>query len=211
MADVEPIESSAGRMLATATALFAGDDYDGIPLRTLAIASGLAVAPIHCHCGSKLAQYRAVLSRLAKRAHALIIAHIGNLSTLVIAAPPALQQFLNAFIDALIDPSLRHPEFPRLWVRRWLEQDGSPALTEIELLLPLSAMMFDVLQQAQTTSAISLLRLIFASSSTALYGSAMAMLLRSRSFKLVLGSIPLIRPAWLPPSSCYLCTLPGCS
>ncbi len=39
----------------------------------------------------------------------------------------------------------------------------------------------------------------------------MAMLLLSRSFKLVPGSFPLIRPAWLPLSSCCLCTLPGCS
>lgn len=147
MADVEPIESSAGRMLAAATALFAGDGYDGIPLRTLATASGLAVAPIHCHCGSKRDRYDAVLGRAAKREHALITAHSGNLPALVCLVSPALQQLVNPLIDALVDLSLPYLELRRLWVRCWLEQDGSPALTEIELLLPLSAIVFEVLQQ----------------------------------------------------------------
>lgn len=106
MADVEPIESSARRMLATATALFTGDGYDGIPLRTLATASGLAVAPIDCHCGSKRDRYDAVLGRAAKREHVLIPAHSGNLPALVCVVPPVLQQPVNPLINALVDLSL---------------------------------------------------------------------------------------------------------
>lgn len=87
MADVEPMESRAGGLLAAATALFAGDGYDGIPLRTLATASGLAVAPIDCHCGSKRDRYDAVLGRAAKREHVLIPAHSGNLQRLCASFP----------------------------------------------------------------------------------------------------------------------------
>ncbi|OAN44424.1 hypothetical protein A6A03_16585 [Chloroflexus islandicus] len=53
---------SAGRMLAAATALFAGYGYHGLSMRVLAAVTGLNVATIHYHFGNTLDRYRETLA-----------------------------------------------------------------------------------------------------------------------------------------------------
>ncbi|MCS6886797.1 TetR/AcrR family transcriptional regulator [Chloroflexus sp.] len=174
MEQSEATLSSAERILAAATALFASYGYHGMSMRALATATGLNVATIHYHFGNKLDLYRAVFRRLAEREQALITAYIGDIPAPVIADPPALQQRLNGLIDALVELTLTHPELPRLWLRRWLEQDDSPAAIEGEVSLPLYAMVLDLLQRAQAANAIRPaipdLRLILHSFTWILYG-----------------------------------------
>ena len=57
-------------------------------------------------------------------------------------------------LDALVDLTIEQPETPRLWLRRWLEQDESPAAIEAEVSLPLYDMALDLLERAQAAGTI---------------------------------------------------------
>ncbi|WP_322487413.1 TetR family transcriptional regulator [Chloroflexus sp.] len=109
-ADTTP---SARRMLAAATALFAGYGYHGMSMRALAAATGRNVATIHYHFGNKLDRYRVVFRRLAERKYALIAAHIGHLPAQKVSLPldtlalDRLQQAQTAGAIAPAVPDLR--------------------------------------------------------------------------------------------------------
>ncbi|MGQ9611434.1 TetR/AcrR family transcriptional regulator [Chloroflexus sp.] len=164
---------SAERILAAAAALFASYGYHGMSMRALAAAVGLNIATIHYHVGCKLDLYRIVFRRLAEREQAVITAHIDDIPPALISDPVALQQRLNDLIDALVDLTLTHPEMPRLWLRRWLEQDASPGALEAEVSAPLYTLVLDLLQRAQAAGSIAPtpdLRLILHSFTWILYG-----------------------------------------
>jgi AcrR family transcriptional regulator len=145
---------TADRIVAIAATLFAEHGYHGLSMRALAAAVGLNVATIHYHISSKQELYRMVFRRLAEREHAVIAAHTRHVSDDDIAHPATLLRRLYALVDALVDLTIEQPETPRLWLRRWLEQDESPAAIEAEVSLPLYDMALDLLERAQAAGTI---------------------------------------------------------
>ncbi|MFQ3633125.1 TetR/AcrR family transcriptional regulator [Roseiflexus sp.] len=151
----ETIGSTAERILTVATTLFAEHGYHGLSMRVLAAAVGLNVATIHYHTGSKQELYQAVFRHLAERERAIIAAHTQHVTDDDIADPVAFRRRLTSLIDALVDLTIEQPEIPRLWLRRWLEREESPAAVEAEVSLPLYDMALNLLQQAQAVGTIS--------------------------------------------------------
>jgi AcrR family transcriptional regulator len=145
---------TADRIVAIAATLFAEHGYHGLSMRALAAAVGLNIATIHYHISSKQELYRMVFRRLAEREHAVIAAHTRHVSDDDIAHPATLLRRLYALVDALVDLTIEQPETPRLWLRRWLEQDESPAAIEAEVSLPLYDMALNLLERAQAAGTI---------------------------------------------------------
>ncbi len=145
---------TADRIIAIAATLFAEHGYHGLSMRALAAAVGLNVATIHYHISSKQELYRMVFRRLAEREHAVIAAHTRYVSNDDLAHPAMLFRQLRALVDALVDLTIDQPETPRLWLRRWLEQEESPAAIEEEVSLPLYDMVLDLLERAQAAGTI---------------------------------------------------------
>ncbi|GIW01212.1 TetR/AcrR family transcriptional regulator [Roseiflexus sp.] len=170
----EATGSTVERILTIAATLFAEHGYHGLSMRTLAAAVGLNIATIHYHVSSKQELYKAVFRRLAERERALIAAYTHPLTDDDITDPVALQQRLNALVDALVDLTIEQPETPRLWLRRWLERDESPVAVEAEVSLPLYDMVLTALERAQSAGTITTtdidLRLILTSFVWILYG-----------------------------------------
>jgi len=115
---------TADRIVAIAATLFAEHGYHGLSMRALAAAVGLNVATIHYHSDDDIAH------------------------------PVTFLRRLYALVDALVDLTIEQPETPRLWLRRWLEQDESPAAIEAEVSLPLYDMALDLLERAQAAGTI---------------------------------------------------------
>ncbi len=109
---------SAGRRLAAATTLCAGDGYHGLSMRVVAAATGLNIATIHSYVGNTLDRYFAVFRRLAARQHVLNAAHIDHLPAQKVSLPlDLLQRAQTAGTIAPVVPDLRLILHSFPWIR----------------------------------------------------------------------------------------------
>lgn len=130
--------SSRGRILATATDLFAKRGYEATSTRAIAEAVGLNIATIAYHVGSKAALYLEVM----QGAHATQREAVTEALVRLAECEPTVEatlQGLHDFVDAYLDFCMRHPEVPALWMRRWLDEGEDVTAVEEEFAGPLVA------------------------------------------------------------------------
>jgi AcrR family transcriptional regulator len=147
-------EKSTARIIEAATTLFADHGFEGVSTRQIAAATGLNIATVHHHVGSKHDLYLAVLDRFYAREEALVDALIGRVDDTVVRDREALKNALFELIDALLDFARAHPERQRLYVRRWLEESAELEKREATLTLRLYRQMDAVLQRAMKAGVV---------------------------------------------------------
>lgn len=119
IADTE--HESVARILDAATRLFAEKGFNGVTTRQVAAASGLNMATVHHHLGSKKEVYLAVLRRLYTREEALIRQMADEIRVGHIRTADQLSAALTGMADRQINHVARTPELAWLYMRRWLE------------------------------------------------------------------------------------------
>jgi AcrR family transcriptional regulator len=139
---------SVERILVAATLLFAERGYHGVSTREIAQAAGLNIATVNYHLGSKLELYRAVFERIYHQERAVVAAFVNDIEPEVLRSPALLRDLFIQLIDALVAMTLEHPTTPRLWIWRWLEQQGPQDGIDADFSLPLFQMVNSLLQQA---------------------------------------------------------------
>lgn len=147
-------EKSIQRILDAATELFAEHGFEGVSTRKIAAATGLNIATIHHHVGSKHDLYMAVLDRFYAREEALVDALLERIDDSVLHDRDALRAAFFALIDALLDFARSHPDRQRLYVRRWLEANAELEQREATMTLRLYRRMDDVLERAKRAGVI---------------------------------------------------------
>jgi AcrR family transcriptional regulator len=142
------------RILRAATALFAARGFYGASTREIAAAAGLNIATVNYHAGGKEALYHAVFQRLFHEEQALVNHFLDQIDDRTIHDRAALRATLEALVDALVDLTGRHPETPRLWMRRWLDGPRGEDGIEAEYALPLFGALAALLARARAAGAI---------------------------------------------------------
>ncbi|WP_110240391.1 TetR/AcrR family transcriptional regulator [Nocardioides gilvus] len=156
--------SSRGRILATATDLFAQRGYEATSTRSIADAVGLNIATVAYHVGNKSALYLEVM----RAAHATQRDAVTEALVRLAECEPtveATRRGLHAFVDAYLDFCLRHPEVPALWMRRWLDEGEDVSAVEEEFAGPLVARVSEevrrVLERARITRDLDVEMLVY--------------------------------------------------
>lgn len=148
---------SLDRIIKVATVLFAEHGYHGVSTRAIAAAVGLNIATVNYHVGSKQNLYREVFRRAFLAEEALVAQYFGDVDDDVVQDAAKLGCLFEDFLAALLDLTLEHPETPRLWVRRWLEENPDLETTiEDEFSLPLFEQVRRLLERAHAAGTINI-------------------------------------------------------
>ncbi|WP_027345271.1 TetR/AcrR family transcriptional regulator [Hamadaea tsunoensis] len=131
-------DDSRERVLAAATRLFAERGYDGTTTREIGKASGLNIATVAYHVGSKAELYREVMRRAYTREMAALTDAVGEL-----AAAGDLVAGARLLVGRYLDFCLANPEIPALWMRRWLADAAEVGEPEAEYAWPLAGLVLE--------------------------------------------------------------------
>ncbi|KIQ61889.1 hypothetical protein TR51_21870 [Kitasatospora griseola] len=110
-------DASRERILAVATDLFAEHGYDGTTTRTIARDTGLSMATVAYHVGTKADLYREVMLRAHQAERAAVDAALAEFAR---TAPAEPARAAARFADRYLDFCLEQPHVPALWMRRWM-------------------------------------------------------------------------------------------
>lgn len=146
--------SSAERILAAATDLFARRGFDGISTRQLAAAAGLNIATVHHHFGSKRDLYLAVVERLCEEDERLVDSLVEAIDDSVIGDRDRFHAALYLLIDRLLAYAQDHPGRHRFAVRRWLDEPDALDERETALTLKLFRRLEEVLKRGKTLGTV---------------------------------------------------------
>lgn len=152
----EQAHESYERIIQVATRLFAEHGYHGVSTRTIAAEVGLNIATVSYHVGSKQKLYQEVFRRAFANEEALIARYIGHVADATVSDPAALSHLFAAMVGDLLALTLRHPETPRLWVRRWLEKEGDLENIETQFSIPIYRMIRALLERAAQAGAVKI-------------------------------------------------------
>jgi len=150
----ESANGSAERILRAATSLFADYGFHGVSTRSIASAVDLNVATVSYHVGNKEDLYLAVFRRVFLQEFELVSRFVENVADDVVRDRDALRDLLTGLVDALVDMTIEHPDTPRLWVRRWLEDPGEGDDIDNTFSLPLYRMVWRLLDRARQAGTI---------------------------------------------------------
>jgi AcrR family transcriptional regulator len=133
---------SEGResILRVATRLFAALGYDGTSATQIAEASGVDVADLIEEFGGKRELYLAVMEAAHRDHRAVLEAAATDLMT-----APAEQKVaaLHGLIDRYIDFCAARPDFPALWMHRWLADASDVTDLELQYVQPMAQLVID--------------------------------------------------------------------
>jgi len=140
---------SVDRIVDAATELFAAHGFHETTTRQIAAATGLNIATVHHHVGTKRELYERVLQRLHDDDLKMVqgFAHELNGATQDDAA--ALRDTLLHLVDSLLDRTHASPRRLRLYMRRWLEPQDDLTETESNLSLDLYRPVYELLDAAR--------------------------------------------------------------
>lgn len=145
---------SVERILDAATRLFAEHGFHGVSTRQLSAATGLNVATIHHHLGSKRDLYLRVIDRLFEQEERLIGPLLDRIDEAALADRAALLSLLSELIAGIVTLARTHPDRQRLYARRWLEAPDELRAREAELSLNLYRKLADQIAAGQRTGVI---------------------------------------------------------
>ncbi|MEU4538920.1 TetR/AcrR family transcriptional regulator [Streptosporangium sp. NPDC023825] len=114
-------------VLRVATGLFAALGYDSTSTSQIAEAAGLSVEALGAEFGCKRELYLEIMEHAYRTDRASLDKAMEGAST---ATPEQAALAIHRIIDHYLDLCLAHPEFPSLWMHRWLS-DASD-ITELE-------------------------------------------------------------------------------
>jgi AcrR family transcriptional regulator len=148
------MSDSAARIIRIATALFAEHGYDGVSTREIAAAAELNIATVHYHVGTKRELYREVFRRMSELEREVAGRIIAGVSDASLTSADAVRRLLHTVAAELVTMTRDHPQVPRLWVRRWLDEHDD-AEVEVEASVPVYRMFLDLLVRIETESGYS--------------------------------------------------------
>ncbi|MFF5207652.1 TetR/AcrR family transcriptional regulator [Streptosporangium sp. NPDC000396] len=134
-------------ILQVATRLFAALGYDGTSTRQIAEAAGLNIATVSYHVGTKRDLYLAVMER-AHRTHTAVLE--AAVKDLMAASPERKVAAVHRLIDSYIDFCAENPEFPALWMHRWLSDASDITHLEPQYVQPLAQLVIDTVAPVAT-------------------------------------------------------------
>jgi len=134
-------KASKERVLEAATRLFAERGYDGTSTRELGRASGLNIATVAYHVGTKAELYREVMLRAYHLELAALSDAVGEF-----AADPDVVPAARRLVGRYLDFCLANPHVPALWMRRWLSDAADFAEPEAQYAWPLAGLVRESLE-----------------------------------------------------------------
>jgi AcrR family transcriptional regulator len=136
MPETQKNSETAQKILDSAEALFATQGYSGTSTRQIAKKAGISIQTLHYHCGSKLELYNKIIERSVIPVTNMINVHIQKMLKFDLTEGDVLKDLVDELIDDLFDVFHKHPNFPLLFFRQWLEQDPELRRVEWEQLVP---------------------------------------------------------------------------
>ena len=149
-----PPHESVERIIDAATQLFAEHGFHGVSTRQLSAATGLNVATIHHHVGSKRALYLRVIEALFEREERIIGGLIDDIGTDVAVDAKRFHEAVYGIIAGIVALARTHPARQRLYARRWLEADDELREREAELTLRIYRRIAAFLSEAQRAGTV---------------------------------------------------------
>ncbi len=146
--------TSAERIVAAATDLFAQRGFDGVSTRQIAAATGLNIATVHHHVGSKRDLYLATVERLCDQDEALVDGLVEAIDDSVIADRDRFRAALYLLIDQLLIYAHDHPNRHRFAVRRWLDDPDALDKREAAMTLKLFRRLESVLERGKALGTV---------------------------------------------------------
>lgn len=154
--DSERRGTSAEHIVEVATALFAEHGYHGVSTRQLAAATGLSVATVHHHIGTKRELYLTVYRGLWEAGERFFDEVVAQLTAANIEDPDIPRDLPSHLVDRFIDFVEQHPLRARLFMRHWLDGADDFEETEAELSLSLYRKVRDLLDAGQEAGIVHL-------------------------------------------------------
>ena len=149
-------EASPERIVRVATELFAEHGYDGVSTRQLAAATGLSVATVHHHIGSKRELYLEVYRGLLMTAESFVQNAMERVSEASVQDPEMPHDLSVELVNSFVDVVAEDPIRARLFMRHWLDGADEFRGTETELSLPLYRKVRDFLAAAEAAGIMRL-------------------------------------------------------
>ncbi len=152
----EELSASAERIVDIAMALFSEHGYHGVSTREMAAATGLSVATVHHHVGTKHDLYVKVYKSLLADVEAFFNEVFRLISTADVRDPAVRDELPSRLVDTFVDQVAGNPVRARLLVRHWLDSAEEFDSIEAELSLPLFRKVYEVLNMAKEAGIIQL-------------------------------------------------------
>lgn len=149
-----PAHESVARIVQAATRLFAEHGFHGVTTRQISAATGLNVATIHHHVGTKRNLYLRVIEALFEQEETVIGGLIDRIGSEALADRRTFRSAVNRLIEGIVQLARSHPDRQRLYVRRWLEDDDELREREAELTLRLYRRLADFIRAGQRGNAV---------------------------------------------------------
>ncbi len=152
----EELSASAGRIVDIAMALFSEHGYHGVSTREMAAATGLSVATVHHHVGTKHDLYVKVYKSLLADLEEFFNEVFRLISTADVSDPAVRDELPSRLVDTFVEQVAGNPVRARLFVRHWLDSAEEFNAIEAELSLPLFRKVYEVLNVAKEAGIIHL-------------------------------------------------------
>ena len=123
MKNKEKSAATIKRILDSAENLFAEKGFEGATTRLIARDAGISIQTMHYHCGNKANLYLTVLRRAAAPSLEMISRHVRELMESETVDEDHLEAAIDAVIEDLFDILHKNPNYGRLYVRQYLEQN----------------------------------------------------------------------------------------
>jgi len=143
------LTAGAERIVQIATVLFAEHGYDGVSTRQIAAATGLSVATVHHHIGTKRALYLNVYKGLLAGAEEFFAKVMTQVAEADLRDPEVIEALPTRLVDSFVDLVAKEPIRARLFMRHWLDGTEDLEEAESELWLSLYRRIHDLLSVAQ--------------------------------------------------------------
>lgn len=138
----------ADEILSAATVLFAERGYHGASMREIAKVTGVNMATISYHFGSKEGLYHAVFKSLAEKERSQYEHYIGGLSEEIHQDPEKFHKAFIEILDLYIDYSTNSPITFQLWRQYVLDFPQDTRIISAEYDQPIFQMIVGVIERA---------------------------------------------------------------
>jgi len=137
----------ADAIIEKATRLFAEHGYHGVSTRQIATATGMNVATIHRHTGTKRELYRVVIEHLYHEDRALVEAWSARLPSVSVDTAAAAREVVKRLAERVFERIEENSVPTKLHMRRWLDPPDENSDIESDLYLKIYRPMVEFLER----------------------------------------------------------------